>query len=70
MSKKKPNGLVSTNAIDEHKALEVLKTCPKIVQDYVKALKSALNAQTELSGKAIGKIQELSKEIKNLKGLK
>lgn len=53
---------VEVKCFDDKKAKEVLKTCPKVVRDYVRLLEEALKRQQELTAKAITKIRELSKE--------
>ena len=58
---------IQVKALDEFKAKEVLKTCPKIIRDYVKALKSANERSHQTTNKAIAKIREQTKEINELK---
>ena len=58
---------IQVKALDEYKAKEVLKTCPKIIRDYVKALKSAIESSQQTTNKAITKIREQTKEIEELK---
>ena len=54
------NNTVKT--LDKQKAKEALKSCPDIVQSYVRALENALEGQKRVSIKAIAKIRELSKK--------
>jgi intergrase/recombinase len=58
---------IQVKTIDEYKAIEALKTCPKIVKDYVKALKSAIDGSQQTTRKAMSKIIELTREIEELK---
>jgi len=58
---------IQVKALNEFKAKEVLKTCPKIIRDYVKALKSAIESSQQTTSKAITKIREQTKEIEELK---
>ena len=57
---------VQVKSLDEHKAKEVLKTCPKIIKDYVKALKSAIEGSQNTTNKAISKIKEQHQQNKAL----
>jgi len=43
---------------DEFKAKEVLKTCPKIIRDYVKLLKESNDRKQELLNRAISKLKQ------------
>jgi len=58
---------IQVKALNEYKAKEVLKTCPKIIRDYVKALKSSIESNQQTTSKAITKIREQTKEIEELK---
>jgi len=58
---------IQVKALNEYRAKEVLKTCPKIIRDYVKALKSAIESSQQTTSKAITKIREQTKEIEELK---
>jgi intergrase/recombinase len=58
---------IQVRALNEYKAKEVLKTCPKIIRDYVKALKSSIESSQQTTSKAITKIREQTKEIEELK---
>lgn len=58
---------IQVNCIDDKKAEQELKSCPKIVRDYVKALKSALDACGQTRNKAIAKIREQAREIQHIK---
>lgn len=58
---------IQVNCIDDKKAEQELKSCPEIVRDYVKALKSALDGSRHVTNKAIAKIREQAKEISELK---
>lgn len=62
MSRKtRSQGNPTVKPLDENKAKEALKSCPKIVKDYVKALNDVIRSQGEVQVKAIQKIRELSK---------
>lgn len=56
---------VHVNSIDIEMAEKKLKECPKVVRDYVQALKSLNKIQQETIKKAVGKIRELAKEVKH-----
>ena len=55
------------NNLNEYKAKDVLKTCPKIIKDYVKALKSAIEGSQRTTQNAISKIKVLDSENTKLK---
>ena len=52
---------ITVQTFNEEKAKEVLKTCPKIVQEYVKLLKKAIEGQERVTSIAIARIRELTK---------
>lgn len=60
---------IQVNQFNDRKAEEELKSCPKIVRDYVKLLKEALKSQQELTAKAIGKLRAQPAHREPLKGL-
>ena len=55
------------NNLNEYKAKDILKTCPKIIKDYVKALKSAIEGSQRTTQNAISKIKVLDSENTKLK---
>jgi len=57
---------ITVKALDAYKAKKVLKTCPKIVRDYVKALQSAVEGSQRTTQIAIAKIKEQSKELDDM----
>lgn len=54
---------VNVNQFDDKKAKAVLKTCPKIVRDYVKLIEEQSVRWQELTKIAIKKIKEQSKGL-------
>ena len=48
---------------DETRAKQELKSCPKIVRDYVKLLNEHYDRQKDLTAKAIGKLKSQSQWI-------
>ena len=53
---------MNVHTIDVQYAKQLLKDCPKPVQEYVRALESSLDRQKDLTNTAIKKIRELSKD--------
>jgi hypothetical protein len=49
---------IEVKHFDDKKAEAVLKTCPKIIRDYVKLLKEHNINWKRLCGKAINKLRE------------
>lgn len=58
---------ILVKSFDEHKAKEVIKTCPKIVKDYVKLLNGANTRRRQMLSKALLKIKDQTIEIERLK---
>lgn len=54
---------IQVESFDDRKAEEVVKTCPKIVQDYIKLLKQSKDRWEDLTQKAIKKLKEQNKEL-------
>jgi hypothetical protein len=54
------NEMLHVESIDESKAKEELKKCPKIVRDYVRSLEDVYKMNKETLNRAIIKIKELS----------
>ena len=54
---------IQVNSLDEYEAKRQLKKCPKIVRDYVAALKRHLDAKDHLTQRAISKIKEQELKI-------
>jgi len=52
---------ITVKSIDEQKAKQEVKKCPKIVRDYVRALENALEMSKNTNRKAIAKLKQLSK---------
>lgn len=52
---------IKVNCFDEWEAEKVLKTCPKIVRDYVKLLKGSRDRWKDITKQAIKKLRENGK---------
>lgn len=67
MKNRRPKIQPTVTPIDIIKVTKELKTCPKIVRDYVKSLEFLVTRLEDTRGKAVGKILVMAKEIKELK---
>lgn len=52
---------IKVNCVDEKKAKAELKNCPKVVQEYVKALVASNERWKYVNGEALKKIREQAK---------
>ena len=57
---------IQVKSIDEFQMKELMKQCPKEIQQYVKALKSFIDNSGNLRDKQTSKIVEQAKKIKEL----
>lgn len=60
---------ITANSVDEYKAKDEVKKCPKIVRDYVKALNSVIGIIEGTRAKAVSKVISQAKRIEDLKAL-
>lgn len=57
-------GNIQVKSIDIVEVKELLKSCPKLVRDYVKSLEQCYEMSQQTNKMAIRKIRELSKDNK------
>ena len=48
---------ITVNNLDEIEVKKILKTCPKIIQQYVKALTDSIERKDALANRAIAKLK-------------
>jgi hypothetical protein len=56
---------ITVKSLDEFEAKEVLKTCPKIIQQYVKSLINSVECRGAIMQKAVSKLKAFE-DIKHI----
>lgn len=64
MIKNRNNKSITVKQFDEEKANKELKTCPKIIRDYVKLLKEQVVNWKDIQHKTIQKLHETTQNLK------
>jgi hypothetical protein len=59
------NMSITVKSLDEFEAKEVLKTCPKIIQQYVKSLINSVECRGAIMQKAVSKLKAFE-DIKHI----